>query len=309
MYTPFLLSLAATAVAQPWGHHGRGGAHDNGGGWGRGNGNGWSGRGGWWHIPPGEEPAPPTSGNATFTQPIDHNNPSLGTFQQWYMYDTTYWQPGGPVVIFTPGEINASAYGAYLTNKTSTGVVAEKIGAATIVIEHRYWGYSSPYAELTTANLTYLTLDQAIHDFTNFANHAELPFAPHGGSNAKDVPWVWIGGSYSGALSAWIESVDPGTMWAYWASSAPVEAISDYWQYFYPVQEGMPKNCSTDVNAVIEHMDNILTTGSEAEIADLKKMFMLENVTHNDDFMAALENGPWLWQGNQFYGSTRTISS
>lgn len=37
-----------------------------------------------------------------------------------------------------------------------------------------------------------------------------------------------VGGSYSGALTAWTESVAPGTFWAYHATSAPVEAIYDY---------------------------------------------------------------------------------
>lgn len=36
------------------------------------------------------------------------------------------------------------------------------------------------------------------------------------------------GGSYSGALTAWLESVSPGTFWAYHSTSAPVEAIYDY---------------------------------------------------------------------------------
>jgi hypothetical protein len=93
-------------------------------------------------------------------------------------------------------------------------------------------------------------------------------------------------------------------MWAYQASSAPVEAISDYWSYFLPVQEGMPKNCSKDVNLVVEHMDNVLTTGSEQDKHDLKAMFGLETIEHDDDFMAALEWAPWLWQGNQFYANT-----
>jgi hypothetical protein len=41
-------------------------------------------------------------------------------------------------------------------------------------------------------------------------------------------PWVLTGGSYSGALAAWTESIAPGTFWAYHASSAPVEAIYDF---------------------------------------------------------------------------------
>ena len=185
--------------------------------------------------------------------------------------------------------------------------MAEKIGAATIVLEHRYWGTSTPYTDLTTANMTYLTLDNAIHDLTYFAQKANLPFAHHGSSNAHAVPWVLMGGSYSGALSAWTESVAPGTFWAYHASSAPTEAISDYWGYFLPVQEGMPKNCSKDVSLVIDHMDTVLTTGTAEEIHDLKAMFGLQNVTHNDDFMGVLENGPWLWQSNQCVSSTHLL--
>ena len=55
---------------------------------------------------------------------------------------------------------------------------------------------------------------------------------------------------------------------------------------------------------VIEHMDHVLETGTEQEIYDLKALFGLESVSHDDDFMAALEWAPWLWQGNQFYATT-----
>jgi hypothetical protein len=71
------------------------------------------------------------------------------------------------------------------------------------------------------------------------------------------------------------------------------------------VQEGMPKNCSTDVNLVIEHMDNVLTTGTEDEIYQLKSTFGLEDIEHNDDFMGALEWAPWLWQGEIIPGACR----
>lgn len=259
----------------------------------------WAPRGGWWHLPGDEEHVSGVQ-NATFSQLIDHDNPSLGTFEQFYYWDTSYWKgPGSPVVLFTPGEINVTGYTNYLTTNRTTGVVAQQIGAATIVIEHRYWGTSSPTTDLTTANMTYLTLDQAIRDLTYFANNVRLPFAGNAPSNAADVPWVLMGGSYSGALSAWTESVAPGTMWAYLASSAPVEAVSNYWGYFRPVQEGMPKNCSADVARVIDYMDGVMVHGSAEEVHALKEKFGLQNVTHNDDFMAALENGPWLWQGNQ----------
>lgn len=66
------------------------------------------------HLP-GTAPTP-GSQNATFEQLIDHNDPSKGTFSQFYFYDTTYWRgPGSPVILFTPGEVNATRYYSYLT--------------------------------------------------------------------------------------------------------------------------------------------------------------------------------------------------
>jgi hypothetical protein len=43
------------------------------------------------------DPAVAVSGNSTFTQLIDHENPAVGTFSQTYWYNTTYWTPGSPV--------------------------------------------------------------------------------------------------------------------------------------------------------------------------------------------------------------------
>lgn len=40
----------------------------------------------------------PLSGNGTFEQPIDHEDASLGTFQQRFWYNATFWKgPGSPV--------------------------------------------------------------------------------------------------------------------------------------------------------------------------------------------------------------------
>ncbi|ROW08683.1 hypothetical protein VPNG_06442 [Cytospora leucostoma] len=242
-----------------------------------------------------------TNGQGVFQQLLDHNDPTLGTFNQSYWWSSQYWKgPGSPVVFFTPGEVAAEDYTGYLTNETITGLFGQAIGGAVILLEHRYWGESSPFSVLTTENLTYLTLDNAIHDTTYFARTVDLPFDTNGSSNAPAAPWVFSGGSYSGALAAWTESVAPGTFWATHASSAVVEAIYDFWQYFDPVQQGAPKNCTSDVQKVIEYVDGILLGNDTAAKQALKAKFGLEGVEHDDDFASALENGPWQWQGNDF---------
>ncbi|KAJ9157854.1 putative Serine peptidase [Pleurostoma richardsiae] len=242
-----------------------------------------------------------TTGSGVFQQLIDHSNPDLGTFSQRFWWnDEFYAGPGSPVVFFTPGEENAAAYTGYLNNKTITGAFGQAIGGAVVIMEHRYWGTSSPYEELTTENLQYLTLPQSIADTTYFARNVQLPFDMDGTSRPDKAPWVFSGGSYSGALSGWVESVDPGTFWAYHASSAVVETVADFWQYFYPVQQGMPKNCSTDLSKVINYVDKILMSDDETRKQKLKEKFGLGDVVHDDDFASVLQSGPWQWQTIDF---------
>ncbi|KAJ5570136.1 uncharacterized protein N7459_009566 [Penicillium hispanicum] len=253
-------------------------------------------------APRSEAASTATYGESTFEQLLDHSNPSLGTFSQRYWWNSEWWDgEGSPVVLFTPGEEAAGGYTGYLSNETITGLYAQEIKGAVLLIEHRYWGESSPYDDLTTENLQYLTLANSIADLTYFAKNVKLPFDTNSSSNAQNAPWVLSGGSYSGALTAWTESTSPGTFWAYHASSAPVEALYDYWQYFSPVQEGMPKNCSTDLSRVVNYIDSLNNNGTEKQIQKLKDLFGLGDIEHFDDFASALENGPWLWQSNTFY--------
>jgi hypothetical protein len=46
----------------------------------------------------------------------------------------------------------------------------------------------------------------------------------------------------------------------------------------------MASNCSTDVEAVISHVDTILTNGTSIDKKVLKAQFGLGIVVHDDDF-------------------------
>ncbi len=104
-----------------------------------------------------------------------------------------------------------------------------------------------------------------------------------------------IGGSYPGALSAWVQQKDPGVFWAYHASSAVVETITHFWEYFVPIEEALPRNCSNDVKAVISYVDHVLTNGADDDIQTMKAMFGLDMLTHHDDFAQEI-TGPLDWQ-------------
>lgn len=72
------------------------------------------------------------------------------------------------------------------------------------------------------------------------------------------------------------------------------------WQYFYPIQQGMPQNCSTDISLVIDYIDSVFSNGTADEIASLKGMFGLSGLEHNDDFGAVILDPLWDWQSISF---------
>ncbi|KAK3995696.1 putative serine protease EDA2 [Cladorrhinum sp. PSN332] len=227
----------------------------------------------------------PNNGKGTFTQLIDHSNASVGTFSQRFWWSTEFWGgPGSPVILFNAGESPADYYTGYLTNDSIVGLYAQAMHGAMVMLEHRYWGGSSPYQVLDTKNLTYLTLNNSIEDMAHFARTVRLPFDRSGDSNAPKAPWIIVGGSYPGALAAWTSKLSPGTFWAYHASSAPVQVVGDFWQYWEPVRQGMPQNCSMDFMLIAEHVDDVLARKDPKEILELKTLFGLEDLVSNADF-------------------------
>ncbi|THH05021.1 hypothetical protein EW146_g10013 [Bondarzewia mesenterica] len=244
---------------------------------------------------------PPYDTTYYFDQLIDHNNPGLGTFQQRYWHTWEFYEPGGPIILMTPGESNADGFDFYLTNATIPGQIAQQQNGATIVLEHRFYGYSNPFSDLSVASLRYHTIQQAIDDLEYFADNVELPMPGGDAVGPDQAPWIMVGGSYAGALTSWTMVDKPGLFWAGYSSSAVAESIVDFWAYFEPIRQFMPQNCSVDVQAVIAHVDLVFTTGTPSEINALKAQFGMSNVPHLEDVAGALRNNLWDWQKLQPY--------
>jgi hypothetical protein len=235
-------------------------------------------------------------GSAFFQQPLNHSDFNLGFFNEWYSWNATFWKgAASPIVIYLPGESEASEFLEFAKPDVSTvGVIAQAIGAAVVILEHRYFGQSSPFDLLTPMNLTYLTIENSMADVVRFAKNFQAPWAPGAPSRAADVPFVLVGGSYSGSQAAWIAEKMSGTYWAYIAYSPALQAKIDYWEYALPLMEYGNSSCVHTLAGIIDFIDTTLAgSGDEARV--LKNLFGLGELEH-DDFAFQLLWPLYLWR-------------
>ncbi|KAK4129134.1 hypothetical protein N657DRAFT_660587 [Parathielavia appendiculata] len=245
-----------------------------------------------------------------FEQPIDHKNRSMGTWQQLYCVNPQWWVgPGSPVVLMTPGEtpittaINSARGYTYLSNTTLSGAYAEALGAAAVVVEHRYFGGSSPYEGFDSETLQYLNMEQAAADMVNFAQNVAFPFDEEKSSVASKAPWLYWGASYSATLGSWIERFHPGVFYAYHLSSATVEANTDNWYYYDTIRKGIDSyrkdtSCSLALTEVVEFVDSFLLASpvNSTEVDALKQLFGATFPIADDDFAYAIATPFRYWQ-------------
>jgi hypothetical protein len=233
-----------------------------------------------------------------FEQLIDHENPALGTFSQRYIYNWQFYSgPKAPIILSTLGEeglpnsmftyynLNSSQPNSidFLFSAQTISLVAEKLGAGMVMLEHRYYGKSWPVNDTTVAGMKYNTVNNSIADLVAFAQKVNLPFDLHGTNHASNVPWVLMGCSMAGALTSWTEKLRPGTFWAYWGSSATVLGAGS-WASTIQIAENIAQNCSKDIGKVVDHIDDIGVNGTQKEQRDLKTVFGMEAIEHYDDF-------------------------
>ena len=91
--------------------------------------------------------------------------------------------------------------------------MAMKNSGMLVVLEHRYFGESFPnIADLSEENLEYLTIGQVLNDLRRFASTGMNNGALSAGSlgSRGTVPWVLIGGGYSGQSTHLHRSSDLG---------------------------------------------------------------------------------------------------
>ncbi|KAF7505008.1 hypothetical protein GJ744_001529 [Endocarpon pusillum] len=254
--------------------------------------------------------------------PIDHTQPSEGTYQNRYWVNDQFYQPGGPIFVHDVGENNAERSAHRYLNASSSYLleILQEFHGIGIVWEHRYlepiliteiypslthfeflssyFGESLPFAvNLTTPweHLKPLTYKQALADIPYFARtFHRKSFSDHD-LTPNSTPWVMIGCSYSGLRAALSRQMYPKTFYAAYASSAPVGAVVNFSSYFDQVYRGMVDygygNCSRDLHEIISYIDIQLSSGDDTAAA-IKELFLGPGLgaqnSSNGDFALAL---------------------
>ena len=183
--------------------------------------------------------------------------------------------------------------------------------AKTYIRECRYYGESLPFpidSSTTKEQWQFLTVDQALEDVIYFAQRFTFPhpddhtaaYRPH----PSTTPWIFVGGSYPGVRAAFIRIRNPETIYASWASSAPVEAqigMSSYWQ---AAERALPRNCSDDWIAVTKYFDDVFINGSDQDIHDLKIRIVTAEFSGPGGNTTLLDESDYLQNLDQFDVST-----
>lgn len=236
-----------------------------------------------------------------------------GTFFNRYWVTQSAYRPGAPVFVYDVGEGDAEPNALFRLQNTTSFFkqLVDQYNGIGIVWEHRFYGNSSPTPiDINTPPeaFRYLTTEQSLADVDRFAKQFSRKNINYTLTPDK-TPWVFVGGSYPGMRAAFMRNMYPDTIYASYASSAPVQASVDQSFYFEPVWRGMNKygfgNCTRDIQAAVRYMDHIMDTNQTAA-AQLKTQFLGLGAANNSHatFADALSTIFSLWQAYGVEGGT-----
>jgi pimeloyl-ACP methyl ester carboxylesterase len=224
---------------------------------------------------------PPTvSQPGIFKQRLDHTSlTDSRTFdQRYWITNTLAKSSASPVILYLCGE---GACGSSALTFGPLPQIARDHGAYIVSLEHRYYGKSQPFTDLSTSNLRYLSTEQAIEDIRSFREGLRAEKRLTG-------PWILVGGSYAGALAAYTRSRHPQEFVGALASSASVRPLLDFDNYDLHVATLAGKSCVASLQSALSSVER--ETETKAGFETIRARFRAESVMRRDDFLYLLSD-------------------
>lgn len=205
------------------------------------------------------------------TQPLDHfNYRDNRTWSMRYRENSAFLKKNSSILIMIGGEweiSNGFLQGGLMYE------IGSKYNALMYYTEHRYYGKSKPTKDISTENLQYLNVDQALADLAYFIETKKKE------KNLEKSTVIVFGGSYAGNMAAWARLKYPHLIQGALASSAPVYAKADFYEYYEVVTKSLGKysgKCVEDVKTAFDSVEELLTAQGGPD--KLKLYFNLCNV-------------------------------
>ena len=159
-----------------------------------------------------------------YSQRVDHFAADEARYPQRYYENLTAFTPGGPILMILGGEgAVAPQTGIFYPSVVR---LAQRLGAAVVEPEHRFYGTSQPAPPFDTGRLAGLTAPQALADAAELAVAARERLGCTGRAGQPRCPVVTVGGSYPGWLSAMMRLRYPAVVDIAYAASAPMRFYS-----------------------------------------------------------------------------------
>ncbi|OQR81524.1 serine protease family S28, partial [Thraustotheca clavata] len=196
-----------------------------------------------------------------FEQKLDHFSTKRPYhFKQRYYVDDTYYggEESSPIILYIGGE---GAMNQMPTGYTDT--IAKAHNAKVVALEHRFYGKSVPKDDLSVANLGYLTVEQALADLNFFIESYQQTL------NTTMNPWIAIGGSYPGALSAWFRIAYPNTTVASLSSSGVVNPVYNFHAFDEQVALSAGKDCANALRLITKAFEDEIKAGRSDQVKGL----------------------------------------
>lgn len=219
-----------------------------------------------------------TAEQGVFDQKIDHFSKSKReTFKQRYWIQSEWAaNSNSPVFFVICGESECDG----ADSMSAINAIAKKYKMHLVALEHRFYGHSYPYSDLSSKNLKMLSTDQALEDLSDFQNWVRL-------TKGLSGKWISVGGSYPGSLSAFYRLKHPEQVVGALASSAPVRAKADFWEYDRHVARVAGQQCLNQIQLAVAQAEHMLSSSPE-QGAQVKKWFEVENFKDTRDVLYVL---------------------
>lgn len=208
-----------------------------------------------------------------FTGAVIDNFAPIQDQQNWKGNGQRYWinkslfdnDPKSPIFVYIGGEGEESCRsitpGLYIYD------LAVQHHALLISVEHRFYGESYPTDSMTTNELKYLSSDQSLADLARIVTYLK---ATH---NLQSNPVVSFGGSYPGNLAAWFRLKYPSVTYGSVASSAPLNAKTNFFEYMEVVGQSINYFSGADCYNAFETAANQVSklTSSGYDSTDMRQ--------------------------------------